>query len=323
MLPDPALLVDVLPAGELAANGRPAGALRQALRRTHGARNALNVVSVWLQSFGVIGVALWLSSPAAWVAAFLLMGRAFALYGILSHEAAHRLLFSNRRVNDFVGRWLLSYPAFLPFDAYRRSHNAHHRDELGPEEPDLGLYLGYPITRDSWHRKLLRDAFFVSGYKNLEALLVAFKSPLGRPVATRIVLTQAVIFAAFTALGYPLAWPLLWLAPWMTVWRVLNRLRAIAEHGGATRSEDRRLTTHHARQSLVARFWIVPFNTGYHLAHHVDVGVPFQNLPRLHAELERAGWIPSRLVFPSYWTLWRTACSRPPQPALPSGGLGS
>ena len=71
----------------------------------------------------------------------------------------------------------------------------------------------------------------------------------------------------------------------MTVWRVINRLRSIAEHGGMTRSKDRRLTTHHVRQTWLARFWMVPFNTGWHLAHHVDMGVPWRNLPRLHAEL--------------------------------------
>ena len=75
----------------------------------------------------------------------------------------------------------------------------------------------------------------------------------------------------------------------MTVWRVINRLRAIAEHGGMSRSTDRRLTTHHVHQSWAARFWIVPFNTGWHLAHHVDMGVPFQEPARpLHAELRGA-----------------------------------
>ena len=53
------------------------------------------------------------------------------------------------------------------------------------------------------------------------------------------------------------------------------------------RSKDRRQTTHHVEQSWLARFWIVPFNTGWHLAHHVDMGVPWRNLPQLHAELER------------------------------------
>ena len=85
----------------------------------------------------------------------------------------------------------------------------------------------------------------------------------------------------------------------MTVWRVINRLRAIAEHGGMTRSPDRRMTTHVVRQHWLARFWMVPFNTGWHLAHHVDMGVPFRNLPRLHAELVDSGWVTADLTYPA------------------------
>jgi fatty acid desaturase len=237
------------------------------------------------------------------------MGRAFALYGILGHEAAHRLLFSNRRANDLVGRWGLAYPGFVPFDIYRRSHFAHHRDEMGPEEPDLNLYQGYPLTPDSLRRKLRRDALGISGWKNLKGLFRGLRHPASRPVALRILATQVVILAVFTAFGRPELYPLLWLAPWMTGWRVINRLRAIAEHGGMTRSADRRMTTHHVDQHWAARFWIVPFNTGWHLAHHVDMGVPFQHLPALHDELVRAGWVVPDLVYPNYRTLWRALAS--------------
>jgi fatty acid desaturase len=101
----------------------------------------------------------------------------------------------------------------------------------------------------------------------------------------------------------------------MTVWRVINRLRSIAEHGGMQRSKDRRQTTHHVRQTLPARFLMVPLNTGWHLAHHVDMGVPFRNLPALHAELEAAGWITPDLTYPSYRALWRALRSRAEQPA--------
>jgi fatty acid desaturase len=58
-------------------------------------------------------------------------------------------------------------------------------------------------------------------------------------------------------------------------------------------------------QSLLARFWIVPFNTGWHLAHHADMGVPWRNLPTLHAELVASGWVPDALEWPSYRALWR------------------
>jgi len=310
MLPVDDLLTDVLPTDQLGARGRPIGPLRDDLYRIHNVRNAFNVVGVWVQSVGVIALALWFHNPLAWIAAFFLMGRAFALFAILGHEAAHRLLFSNRKINDWVGAWLVAYPAFVPIDAYRRSHMAHHKVEFGPHEPDMNLYVGYPIKRDSWHRKLTRDARGSSGWKSLKALIKAFGSPSARPIALRIAACQVVIFVGFTLAGYPLVWPLLWLLPWMTVWRVINRLRAIAEHGGMQQSEDRRLTTHHVHQGVLPRFWMVPFNTGWHLAHHVDIGVPFQNLPALHRELEAAGWVRPELEYPSYWALWRRASSR-------------
>jgi fatty acid desaturase len=310
MVPDAALLVDVLPTDRLQASGMPRPAVREQLRRIPDGRNVLNVASVWAQSFGVLAVATWLDRWWGWVIAFLLMGRAFALYAILGHEAAHRLLFSNRRANDLVGRWGLSYPAFVPFDLYRRSHFAHHRDEMGPNEPDMAFYRGYPIARASMRRKLTRDALGNSGWKNLKGLLGAFRSQVGRPVALRILAAQVVVAVLVTIeTGRWWAYPVLWLAPWMTVWRVINRLRSIAEHGGMGRSHDRRETTHVVRQTWPARFWIVPFNTGWHLAHHVDMGVPFHNLPRLHDELVASGWVTPELTYPSYRTLWKDLAS--------------
>jgi fatty acid desaturase len=306
MVPPPERLPLVLPTDRLNERAKPRPFLRDELRRIPNVRNVFNVVSVWAQSFGVIALACWIDHPVAWIAAFFLMGRAFALYAILSHEAAHRLLFSKKRINDVVGRWGLAYPAFVPLDAYRRSHFAHHKDEFGPHEPDLNLYNGYPVTRSSMARKLRRDAIGISGWKNLRGLLFALKSRNARPLALRILAVQVVLFAGLgLATGRWWIYPALWLAPWMTVWRVINRLRSIAEHGGMTRSSDRRLTTHVVRQSWLARFWMVPFNTGWHLAHHVDMGVPFQNLPRLHTELVASGWVVDELTYPSYPALWR------------------
>jgi fatty acid desaturase len=316
MVPPAEARPDVLPSDRLNPRGKPVGLLRDELRRIPQIRNVANVVMLYLQSFGLIALACWLTVqvpwPAAlvlWAVAFVLIGRAFALYAILAHEAAHRLLFRRKRINDTVGRWLLAYPAFVPLDLYRRAHFAHHREEFGPDEPDMAFYAGYPMARDSFRRKLRRDALGISGWKNLKGLWYGFRSPIGRPVVTRILAAQAGVAAALLAIGGWGRWwlyPLLWLAPWMTVWRVINRLRSIAEHGGMASAEDRRATTHVVRQSWPARFWMVPYNTGWHLAHHVDMGVPFQHLPRLHAELVAAGWITGAIEHRSYRALWRT-----------------
>lgn len=312
MVPPSSALPEALPTDRLTDSGRPVPELRASLRRIPGGRNALTVAGAWLQSFGVLAVATYVDTWWGYLIAFLLLGRAFALLNILGHEAAHRLLFNRKRLNDLVGKWLLAYPGWTPFDVYRRSHMAHHKDEMGPDEPDLGLYSGYPITRASMRRKLVRDAFGVSGYKNLVPLLSALRKRSSRGVAARIVGVQAVIWAATWALsGRWWVYPLLWLAPWMTVWRVLNRLRAIAEHAGMERSADRRRTTHVVRQTPLARFWIVPYHTGWHLAHHVDMGIPWRRLPDLHRELVASGWVTPEIEYPSYTALWRALCSRP------------
>lgn len=318
MAPPDEILPDVLPTERLTEGGRPRPPLRDELRRIPNVRNALNVAAVWLQSFGLIGLAIWLNNPFMWVATYFLIGRSLALYAILAHEAAHRLLFSRRSVNDWVGMWLLGNIAFFPIDIYRRGHMAHHRDEFGPAEPDLMYYGNFPTTRASLRRKLTRDAFFISGWKNLKPLLMAITKPGGRAIAGRILGTQMVLWVVFAAAALAgglspvaavLIYPLFWLAPWMSVWRVINRLRSVAEHGGMEQSDDRRQTTHHVRQRWIARFWMVPYNTGWHLAHHVDSGVPFQHLPALHRELEAAGWITPELTYPSYRALWRACAS--------------
>jgi fatty acid desaturase len=311
MVPPADRLPDVLPTERLTATGMAVPTLRAELRRIDDVRNVGSVVLPWAQAALTIGVAAWLGHPLAYLAAVVAMGPAFARFAILGHEAAHKLLFTNKRANDLVGRWLLSYPAFVPFEAYRRSHFAHHKEEFGPAEPDLNLYEGYPVTRASLWRKLLRDTVGVSGWKNLRPLLRALLSRTSRPFAARIVAAQAVLLGLFILAGRPELYVLLWLVPWLTSWRVLNRLRAIAEHGGMQRSSDRRRTTHHVRQSRLAGFCIVPFNTGWHLAHHVDMGVPWRNLPRLHAELVDAGWVVPDLEYPSYRALWAGLSSRP------------
>lgn len=317
MIPEAELLGTVHPTERIAATGRPTPEFRERLRRIPNTRNALAVGALYVQTIAIVVIAahfdhwrVW-QDWLVWIAAFVLMGRAHAQFAALMHEAAHRLLFRNRRANDFVGRWLLGFPSFTPIDAYRRGHMAHHREEFGPDEPDIPLYRGYPISRDSMRRKLVRDATGRTGWKLFKGLLGAVRSESSpfRLQARKIVACQLVLIAIGVTLHHPWIYFVLWLAPYLTVWRVINRLRSIAEHGGMQQSKDRRLTTHAVKQSAPARFLLVPFHIGWHLAHHVDAGVPMANLPRLHAELRRAGYVTDELEHRSYAALWRKLSS--------------
>jgi len=323
MVPGASLLPDVLPTDRLLPSGKAVPQIRAELRRIPTVRNAAAVVSVYVQSLGFVVAAAWIAHPLAYVACFVWMARTHAAFAALSHEAAHRLLFPNKRLNDWVGRWVVGYPGFISTDLYRRGHIAHHKEEFGPNEPDMNLYVGYPVSRASMRRKLTRDAIGRSGWKNLRSILRGARMKDFGQHARRILGVQAVLLAAAVVAGRPELYVLLWFVPWMTSWRVINRLRAIAEHGGMERSKDRRRTTHSVRQSPVARFFLVPYNIGWHLAHHVDMGVPWRNLPQMHTELRASGWVPDGLEHNSYLALWRALARGEEQPPAASSPAAS
>jgi fatty acid desaturase len=206
-------------------------------------------------------------------------------------------------------------------------HMAHHRQEFGPNEPDIALYANYPVTRASFWRKMRRDAFGKTGWRLL-------RQQLRDAVQTETVRTEtantetvhsgavryntqrkifAIHFVAFLAsvlILNPYIYFGLWLPPYLTVWRVMNRLRSIAEHGGLRADSDRRVTTHSVRQHWLTRFYFVPFNLGWHIAHHLDAGIPFRSLPDYHKQLRLAGFVSDVYEYRNYRQLWRALRSR-------------
>ena len=144
MVPVPEHLPDVLPTERLNDRAKPAPAVRDDLRRIPNLRNAIAVVATLVQSFGVVAAAAVIHTWWSYLAAFVLMARGHVCLNILAHEAAHRLLFTNRRANDWIGRLVLAYPTYQAMLVYRRVHFAHHRDEMGPDEPDTDAVRRLP-----------------------------------------------------------------------------------------------------------------------------------------------------------------------------------
>jgi fatty acid desaturase len=290
----------------VSVDGRLSPEDRVRLRKIPSLKNAWSVAWLYGQNILLLAVTVRINHPLLWVVAFLLMGRAHAQFLSLMHEAAHRLLFTHKGTNDFVGNWLLGYPTLTSTPAYRRVHMAHHKREFGPNEPDVPLYANYPVTRASLRRKLVRDATGQTGFKLLRNQMRGLKSPDTRVRHTlwKMLGVQTVIIAAFALSGYWWMYVVMWVAPYLTVWRVINRLRSIAEHGGMREDDDRRYTTHSVHQHWFARFMLVPYNIGFHMAHHVDAGVPFRNLPRYHRLLHEANYLDNTLEYPSYRSVW-------------------
>ena len=304
---DPSVLPHVIDNSSIATDGRAYPQVRKELRTIPSFLNAWSVVWMYGQNILILAIAVRLNSFPVWVIAFLLMGRMHAQFASLMHEAAHRLLFRHRGANDWVGNWLLGFPVITSTPAYRRVHMAHHREEFGPEEPDVALYANYPITKDSLRRKLVRDISGQTGARLFRNQIRGFKSPDARVRNTlwKMTAVQIVVASLFVLAGHPWLYPIMWVLPYFTLWRVINRLRSIAEHGGLRADSDRRITTHSVVQHPLARFYLVPYKIGFHLAHHVDAGVPFRHLPRYHQLLRSAEYADDVVEYPSYRAIWK------------------
>ena len=306
MAPAPADLPVVRVNQFVAADGRALPEVRAHLRRIPSYKNAFSVAWLYGQNILILWAAAEISHPATWVLAFLLMGRAHAQFASLMHEAAHRTLFRHKGANDWVGNWLLGYPVITSTPAYRRVHMAHHRQEFGPEEPDIPLYANYPVAPASLRRKLWRDISGQTGIKLFRNQMRGFRSLDARVRHTlwKMTLVQAIIITLFAVAGVWWMYLVMWVVPYLTLWRVINRLRSIAEHGGLRADSDRRITTHSVAQHWFTCFYLVPYKIGYHLAHHVDAGVPFRHLPEYHRMLRESGYVDDSYEYPNYRSLW-------------------
>ena len=243
---------------------------------------------------------------------------------VVMHESAHYTLFKNRRLNDFVGNWLAGYPIYLSADMYRAHHLEHHTKTWTEEDPDLGLANGFPVSKASMARKVMRDLLGITGLKQLigTTYLVVkvvrgeqvdagtLPLRLEREPALRMVVgtvvTNVVLVAVLWSLGQPMLY-LLWLGAWLTTNKLVARIRSIAEHAVVPDPADPLGQTRTVRAGWLERLFIAPNRVQYHLEHHLLMTVPHYNLPKFHEMLRDRGVLDGACVTDNYAQVLRRA----------------
>jgi fatty acid desaturase len=252
--------------------------------------------------------------PLAIVFALFVIGARQLGLAVLMHEAAHRSLFSDRRVNDWVGSWLCAYPVWSDLHNYRAYHLQHHAKTGTAEDPDIGLVVPFPITAASLRRKVWRDLSGRTGRKFARAAWMrsgkrALEDAGARRVFVGFVTTNLALLALLTALGHPALY-LLWVGAWLTTNTLVTRIRSIAEHALAPEPGDDLNNTRTTLARWWERFLIAPNRVNYHLEHHLLMTVPHYRLPEMHRLLRERGALDGACVETSYWSILRRAASK-------------
>jgi len=242
--------------------------------------------------------AVW-PNPLSFILAILIIGSRQHGLAILMHDAAHSALFENRKLNDFVGKWILAAPYGGDLKAYRKYHLIHHKYTQSDKDPDRVLSNKFPVIKQSLIRKFLRD---ISGITFMRIQIATFKLRRGKNVSLQgteafeatsfwpTLFVNALMFGTLALLGYWWAYFALWILPYMTVFWVVLRLRNIAEHAMTDHGDNplthaRTTKTNWLTRSIFSTYWV-----NYHVEHHAYMFVPCFNLPKLHKAFIAKGY---------------------------------
>ncbi len=271
---------------------------------------------VWAVIAGAMALYIFLPNPLTFIFAFFIIGSRQHGMAILMHDSAHGILFDNKSVNDFVGKYLLAAPYGGDMLTYRKYHLKHHLYAQSERDPDIALSNKFPISKASLYRKLFRD---ISGQTFLRLRIVSYKIRRGNAVSIEgseafekssnwpFLITNATILSVLLAIGHGWLYLTLWLLPLMTWFFVVLRLRNISEHAMTT-FDDNPLT--HARTTytnILEKIFLGPYWVNYHVEHHVYMFVPCYRLKALHRAMKQAGHGPNMEIKSSYSAVLKTA----------------
>ncbi len=295
---------------------------KAAVRRRSPVRGLWLVAHAWILIGAVMAVfsilpPLW--AALFWPPAVALIGARQLGLAVLMHDAAHKAIHPNLRVNEWISNVLCAWPMIARTAAYRHYHLKHHAHTQQADDPDLILTTPFPITPASLRRKIIRDLTGQTGFQQRKAQFLEALGRTGWPLRRRLhyfgrklggpLACNAALFVILAAAGAWEVYFLLWLAPLLTWQQLATRIRNISEHAVVPDNDDPLRNTRSTRAGWLARIFIAPYWVNYHIEHHLLMWVPCYNLPRLSRFLAGKGLVERMETARSYFEVLQKAAS--------------
>lgn len=295
----------------------------QQLTQKSDAKAAWMVFCNWAIIIAAFAISYQWPNPVSFMISILLLGGRQLGLSVLVHECGHRSLFATRHLNETCGNWLAGYAVFLDMDKYARGHLIHHRTAGTHDDPDLPNYQDYPISKESFYRKVWRDLTGQTAVKLIGSLARSGqdqrshgeKEPASSSndqksnnkanhVLRNSFVVNGIMLLLLTLLAHPALY-LLWVIAYFTVYMLVLRIRQIAEHADVPDlfDADPRKNTRTTYTNPVSRLLIAPNFVNYHLEHHLLASVPAYNLKTMHYLLKQRGAYQDTPLGEGYWKI--------------------
>lgn len=250
-------------------------------------RNWIYLAADWLVIVAAAVAAARIGHPVALVGAVIVIGSRQRALANLLHEASHRKLFRNRRLNDTAGRLTCAFPLLVGLSGYSADHNRHHRSLWDARDPDAMRYrrLGLDVV--------VGQARVRFGLRHIVAPLLLLHVPRDLVSAVRNRqnhfadgVFRFVLWAIIALIAVQLGWwqelLLYWVLPFVTAFQVLRYWAEMAEHASLS-SHDPWLASRNWTSGVVVRQLLAPHSDDlFHLTHHLFPAVPHYRLGQAH-----------------------------------------
>lgn len=248
-------------------------------------RYPIDIISV-LVVLGTLSlqlIALVLHWPWYAVIPILLMLRQVSL---VEHNHAHLTIFPTRFANILLG-WLCHLSSGVPLDTYRLHHVVgHHRynNRFDSSGRDWSSIFGFRGAR--FPDQPVNKAYYVASFPfiaHAETLLWFLRAPTSKLargffISMALVSGASVFLISLNAAGFVT----FFLLPW-----------AVLLFGMGYNNYDHHIgcnmTDKYASANNFLNFYytVLSFNEGYHVAHHINPGLHWSQLPDYHEVVER------------------------------------
>jgi len=269
----------------------------------------LSVIAIGLWVLGGFIASLSSQNQLWMIAAFVLVGAlgiVSAQYGFIAHEASHRQVFHNNKLNDWTGLFLANLFAGLSYGFWLRKHNKHHQrpNQIG-EDPDIAIRV-LSFTTESKESKRGIERWLSDRQGYLFPLLLMFTgfdllldSFVGlrrkdRKLSIRLlefslmILRQVTPYVVFAIMFGPIWAAALWLVMMMTFGFFMGAAFAPNHKGMPLVPQEAKLDFF-SRQVLTSRnvkgSWLKDNLMGglnYQVEHHLFPSMARPNLKKAH-----------------------------------------
>jgi len=247
----------------------------------------------------VIFCAFGLSLSISWwfyPISLLLLVRSMAVFMFLAHDGVHGVLHPSRVVNDWLSRFICSFPLLMSFSKFKRMHLRHHyalNDQLHDPTYIVAGYFPMPLLRDFKQRvaELLTLKYSRGFMIDNSEVVEIFYRLRGKKVASAdhewiyyicyagLLLTGLYLIFGFTVLLLLYILPLLFFHLYIVIMTGL-------QHGPLETPVKSNYLSRNLDPSWIVDL-LLPCNVGYHGTHHFAPSVPFYSLPKATLEIEQ------------------------------------